>query len=510
VYPANSSSSASYANFSSSAGLTGRADIAAHQPDATGYLARLETWAASEENGAKAIAVIKSWLAKGSNTTILNLSELGLQSLPPLPQGLEKLMAHHNRLSSVPENQLPASLKAIDIHNNQITALPEALPITNLRLLNAANNQIQSLSGGALILHPDCKVYLRGNAIDESVLCKLYGPELNATGMRQYSSSSQAPRQADAGRETAAKVRTLADTLPMAELPQGFSIEELASKLPDVDAFCVLLKHLRDTASFQDPTFRQLLAQVTTQIVSDPELGAKACSLAQELKHPLDMKSLQRYQVAYIFHKLRLHAIDREIVNGGFAGRSADVVRHLRRKFRAQAVETETSGYLWPDLRGQQGYRNQITGSVMVKMSAAMDLAVDMTHVNDAKEFCDPEPLRTLSISSAVKNQEIREFTSYLAAHDSPAAILLKHANPQIAAIMNRVTDADGNLISGDALTAMHLQDLKDYFVANGIPDPTLPVWKQNNNPGSFTFNGTGPNGAANFEIKEVPTCKTQ
>lgn len=280
--------------------------------------------------------------------------------------------------------------------------------------------------------------------------------------------------------------------------------------MPDVDAFCVLLKHFRDTASFQDPTFRQLLAQLTTQIVSDPELGAKACSLAQELKPPLDMKSLQRYQVAYIFHKLRLHAIDRDIVNGGFAGRSADVVRHLRRKFRAQAVEAESSAYLWPDFRGQQDYRNQVTGSVMVKMSADMDLAVDMTHVNDTTESCDPDVLRTLSICSRVKNLEIREFTSYLAAHDSPAAILLKHTNPQIAAIMNRVTDADGNLISGDALTAMHLQDLKDYFVANGIPDPTLPVWKQNNNPGSFTFNGTGPNGASKFEIKEVPTCKTQ
>jgi len=510
VYPANSSSGASYANVSSSVGLTGRADIATHQPGATGYLASLETWAASEENGSKAIEVIKSWLAKGNKTAILNLSELGLQSLPPLPQGLEKLMAHHNRLSAIPENQLPPGLKAIDIHSNQITALPEALPIANLRLLNAANNQIRSLSGGALILHPDCKLYLRGNPIDESVLCKLYGPELNEKGMRQFSSSSQAPRQADAGRETAAKARTLADTLPMAELPQGFNVDELASKLPDVDAFCVLLEHFRDTASFQDPTFRQLLAQLTTQIVSDPELGAKACSLAQELKPPLDMKSLQRYQVAYIFHKLRLHAIDRDIVNGSFADRSADVVRHLRRKFRAQAVEAESSGYLWPDFRGQQDYRNQVTGSVMVKMSADMDLAVDMTHVNDTKESCDPDVLRTLTISSKVKNQEIREFTSYLAAHDSPAAILLKHTNPQIAAIMNRVTDADGNVISGDALTAMHLQDLKDYFVSNGIPDPTLPVWKQDNNPGSFTFNGTGPNGASKFKIKEVPTCKTQ
>ena len=256
MYPANSSSSASCANISGSSGLTGRADIATHQPNSPDYLASLETWAASEENGGKAIAVIKSWLAKGNNTAILNLSELGLQSLPPLPEGLEKLMAHHNRLSAIPENQLPASLQAIDIHSNQITALPEALPVTNLRLLNAANNQIHSLSGGALILHPDCKVYLRGNQIDESVLCKLYGPELNERGMRQYSSPSQAPRQANAG----AKARSLADTLPMAELPQGFNVEELASKLPDVDAFCVLPKHFRDTASFQDPTFRQLLA----------------------------------------------------------------------------------------------------------------------------------------------------------------------------------------------------------------------------------------------------------
>lgn len=510
MYPANNSSNASYANASSSASMTGRADIETHLPDATGYFARLETWAASEENGARATAVIKTWLAKGSSTAILDLSNLGLQSLPPLPQGLEKLLANHNQLSAVPENHLPASLKAIDLHNNRLTALPETLPVANLRLLIAANNKIQSLSGDALILHPDCEVYLRGNPLDESLLHKLYGPELDERGRRQHSSPPQGRRQAEAAPVAGTQMQMLADSLPMAELPEGFSIERLASSLTNIGAFCRFLNLIRDTASYQDAAFRKVLAQSLTQIASDPPLGALACELAEEIKPCDEAETLDRYQVAFVFHKIRIFLISRNIENGLYAGRVSDVALHLQQVFRTQTVESLASACISFTYGREKNWQHLAAGSVAAKVGPLMSLSFDMHHVNGDDELLIPDPLQIAHLPALLHAKEEEHFPNWFATHKSLPAYLLERADPQIAAIMNRVSDTHGNPLSGGALTTMHLQDLRAYFLANGIPDPTLVVPKQDHPPLFIPVNGTGRKVKILSNINEQIDCKTQ
>ena len=94
---------------------------------------------------------------------LLNLSNLGLTELPPLPVdltelwcsgnkltslpnlpvGLTKLLCHENQLTSLPN--LPIGLTKLWCHENQLTSLPR-LP-ASLTVLICWNNMLESLPG---------------------------------------------------------------------------------------------------------------------------------------------------------------------------------------------------------------------------------------------------------------------------------------------------------------------------------------------------------------------------
>ena len=71
----------------------------------------------------------------------LNVSRTPLTSLPPLPPTLNRLYLVDIPITSLP--QLPPTLEALDISRTQITSLPQ-LP-TTLRWLNVSNTPITSL-----------------------------------------------------------------------------------------------------------------------------------------------------------------------------------------------------------------------------------------------------------------------------------------------------------------------------------------------------------------------------
>ena len=123
-------------------------------------LAQWESAAPAGEEAARRTAVervqrvVGKWL-----TSKLDLSELGLTSLPPLPDKLKHLIAHGNRLTALPV--LPSSLTILSAFNNRLMALPElpskldtlcvsdnaltALPVLpqSLESLSADNNLLQ-------------------------------------------------------------------------------------------------------------------------------------------------------------------------------------------------------------------------------------------------------------------------------------------------------------------------------------------------------------------------------
>lgn len=72
---------------------------------------------------------------------ILDLADLGLTTLPPLPENLVELRVDRNHLTSLPS--LPPSLKVLICSRNRLTSLPPLPP--SLRILSCQANRITSL-----------------------------------------------------------------------------------------------------------------------------------------------------------------------------------------------------------------------------------------------------------------------------------------------------------------------------------------------------------------------------
>jgi Leucine-rich repeat (LRR) protein len=73
----------------------------------------------------------------------IDLSDLGLSTLPPLPAGLIALDVSQNALTALPEH-LPRDLQQLDASQNALTALPEHLP-PGLQTLDASQNALTAL-----------------------------------------------------------------------------------------------------------------------------------------------------------------------------------------------------------------------------------------------------------------------------------------------------------------------------------------------------------------------------
>lgn len=93
------------------------------------------------ERSARELAVSRLRDSQHKQAISLDLSDLGLSSLPELPTSLQELIISGNKLTILPT--LPPSLLVLKAANNLLTTLPELPP--TLRLLDVANNQLMTL-----------------------------------------------------------------------------------------------------------------------------------------------------------------------------------------------------------------------------------------------------------------------------------------------------------------------------------------------------------------------------
>ncbi|WP_338295718.1 leucine-rich repeat domain-containing protein, partial [Escherichia coli] len=106
------------------------------------YISEWTDWAKSNAPGEnREVALTRLKLCLQNNECLLDLSSLGLSSIPALPSNITILNARHNSLISLPE--LPDFLKELDVSNNNLASLPE-LP-TTLEVLNVGYNQLENL-----------------------------------------------------------------------------------------------------------------------------------------------------------------------------------------------------------------------------------------------------------------------------------------------------------------------------------------------------------------------------
>ena len=90
-----------------------------------------------------AIQRINEWIRIGNINKLLDLTHLGLTSLPELPSDLKILECYENQLTSLPNN-LPSNLQKLYCSFNKLKRLPNNLP-TNLQILYCSFNELTSL-----------------------------------------------------------------------------------------------------------------------------------------------------------------------------------------------------------------------------------------------------------------------------------------------------------------------------------------------------------------------------
>jgi hypothetical protein len=90
----------------------------------------------SQQAYRNACHIISDWISKKNTDEILNLSYLGLESVPPIPDGVHVLDISYNKLMSLPD--IPGSVYTLLCNSNYIRKV-ECIP-AHICHINISNN----------------------------------------------------------------------------------------------------------------------------------------------------------------------------------------------------------------------------------------------------------------------------------------------------------------------------------------------------------------------------------
>ena len=180
----------------------GQSSTNIHQQRRESLLAHLTAWAEAEEsegNTQEALNRIMNCYGGGAGSHRLDLSNLGLTSLPAgmmnelsfltelvvkenqlteLPRNfwglcnLQMLDCSNNQLESIPHDGLErvANLQVLDLCNNRLFALPQQIRnLRNLQVLNCAGNNFEALPVGLVGLGNGTRINFSANCINSDV-----------------------------------------------------------------------------------------------------------------------------------------------------------------------------------------------------------------------------------------------------------------------------------------------------------------------------------------------------
>ncbi|EHJ4094816.1 hypothetical protein J1C05_004531 [Escherichia fergusonii] len=260
-------------------------------------------WSAEPAHGERrdeALRRVTECVVQGE--TKLNLDNLGLSSLPELPDSLTVLFARNNQLTTLPE--LPDSLTVLFASNNQLTTLPE-LP-DSLTVLFASNNQLTTLqelpdslkhldvSNNQLTTLPELPDSLTKLDVSNNKLTNLpeLPPSLTSLEVNYNYLADLPPLPASLqGQDVGfSNQRTGSSALASAIIPW------YPEKRPEIvcpawfpraaeenaDAFTEFLKLLNDNTCARSPVFRGRVAAWLDELLITPELCTLSFAIAQE------------------------------------------------------------------------------------------------------------------------------------------------------------------------------------------------------------------------------------
>lgn len=335
----------------------------------------MDAWAAAggTTNGdrTEAVSRIKTWLDNDDpERQALDLSGLGLTSLPDLPDSVQILNVYDNRLSSLPEN-LPSSLRILSASNNLLTSLPESLPArlhtldvsrnllsglpenlpASLRVLNVSHNLLSSLperlpalqtlqaSSNLLTSLPNtiitrfsssCLITITNNLLSERVRANLRAA-MNVEGYNGPHIRFSTPGTAD---KTPA--RPLVEAVPAwYEQDEQEEVKATWQALQSEDgasAFSKFLDRLSQTVSYSVPEFKEGVCEELSQMAARPELRAK-CFLAS-----FGATETCEDAVSYTRNTMTQLRLLQDILDGMYDEWLAELLPVLRSSFRVDRL----------------------------------------------------------------------------------------------------------------------------------------------------------------------------
>ena len=454
-----------------------RSDTPDAHTDSGRYLDSLHSWSASEVNGMQAAGKIKNWLNNGDINAVLNISQLKLKSLPPLPANLKKLKAANNELASIAENHLPATLEAIDIHGNQLASLPESLPIAHLTLLNVAGNKLTIFPPIARSLNHECKVYFGKNNLDDTTLTAVFGPEQSVHGMRQSSSALEfVNRQTNGANELASAITVWTPI-------NDFSLALLSKDVPGMISFTSFLNQMQTASFIKNASLRTAMAK----LIKKTSCNADLC--ADVYKHTLKSTNLSTHRLACLFVNIKQLTIHADITNGLYNGRTADLVAFMRQEFRVAAIYHYARGRLQPENRESPEHQSELWGDIATFISPFINLKLEIEPVKTDNSESQMDIIElTQIVPNYIKDWENKQFCTFFSDCNSIHADLLRIADPQIKEIMAINTDSNGNKLQGKKLTEFHAEQINIYFARIGQPDLLGQVWPTIADPDLISF----------------------
>ncbi|QOG24009.1 hypothetical protein FOM02_42350 [Bradyrhizobium sp. SEMIA] len=391
--------------------------------------------------GLQSLAVGGNRLTALPNTLPPEIQELEadgnrLTSLPDtLPVELQVLFARDNQLDSLPET-LPPELQRLHVSGNRLTSLPDNLPV-ELQVLEARNNRLSSLPQALLTrLGFGCMVYLENNPLPEQVRTSL-AEALNSRGYdgpRVFFSMGEGTA-VNQERSLAEVVADWMDGEPeVIDAWQNFAGEAGAPE------YALFLDRLRNTVNYDNPHFREAVAEDLQQAAIRPHLREHYFQLA------FGASESCQDRITLTWNSMQTARLNADVEDGAYDDRLGELIQKARVLFRL--------GELEPIAR-QKVNSLQFVDEIEVYLAYQVKLRdrLDLQLIAPDMRFYDISYVTEHDLTAAetqVRNEEAAGFADFMATRWQPWETVVSRIAPDAHAEMqNRLAEAmDGEFPS--------------------------------------------------------------
>ncbi|WP_349253673.1 NEL-type E3 ubiquitin ligase domain-containing protein [Bradyrhizobium sp. CB82] len=359
----------------------------------------------------------------------LNVSSNRLTGLPDrLPPRLLRLYASRNRLTSLPDT-LPPGLLRLYANSNGMTSLPDTLP-AGLRQLEARDNRLTSLPETLLSqLGSGCRIELAGNRLPERVRTNL-AAALNAPGY----SGPQVFFSMDGG-TASGSARPLAEAVAdwLKGEPETIAVWQTFADEEGAAEYALFLDKLQKTVNYDNPEFRQAVAEDLRQAAIRPQLRQQFFQLA------FGASETCQDRITLTWNGMQTARLNADVEDEVYDDRLGELIQQARVLFRLNALEPiarqkVNSLRFVDEIEVYLAYQVKLRERLDLKLIAPDMRFFDVAHVTD-------DDLNAAEIQ--VRNEETAEFADYLATRWQPWEMVVSRVAPEAhAQTQDRLVEA--------------------------------------------------------------------